>query len=326
MKIDLRWTDSNTRGNYRTEIYKATEPFYLIEEATLLASVPKGVTSYLDNDVVQNMIYYYRFRLVNGITYSPLSALFEFEASPYNGPGPKNIAFGDESFGYYGEFPRDDTVVPSIYTVREMLGLTSTQTTLNVYPHKFTIGGGIRGCYGYPIASGSEIPFDNDLIQQLFSGEQLTLALGIHKWRLMFTVTEKTVSADESLTFHPYELSSMIGVLTELYASNEHEQTGNVTGNQLTTQTGMLEFFTPLSIRWPTITPDRITTVLSPTDNRAITWTAKIVDAPLSPAELTNTGPVFDYTVGDNWKNTLIWPILIYDGLVGTIGGTPNVN
>lgn len=317
MLIELRWLDGNKSKKHSTEIWRATAPFTDTVDAELIATTAPGVTTYADTAVIQGQKYYYRFRNIFGGLKSPMSKLFEFEANQYTGPGPQRTTFGDEHFGYYGVFPEDPTIVPTINQVREAFGLEPVLGTgVNTQVHKFAIGGTIRGLHSTPLARGNEISLSNPLLKPLLEGGYTTITLGLHTWAVILPSTGHSQNVEPTVQHFPGELRSMLGVISDMYSRVEDATTGNNTGNRLLPATGQISFFDTLSNRW---TFEEIKWIVSSDweGNVAtvINWTSPFPVAPEQPMEL-HVEEV-DYSFPTNWQKTIIWPVLIYTGLVG---------
>lgn len=316
MLIELKWLDSNTSQNHRTEIYRSLNPFSDITEATLIATTDKGVTTYADADVVLDVTYYYRLRVIQDGYKSPLSKLFEFKANQYTGPGPTRTVFGDEHFGYYGQFPLDPAIVPTINQVRTALGLGPLPDgDSNVATHKFAIGGRVRGIHSAPVAIGSEISRTNALLQPLLVGGSTKITLGLHTWEIIIPSTATVFNPNHVIEHFPGELRSMLGVVTDLYSRVEDALTGNRTGNRLLVSQGQVSFYSILEDRFPEGAQWIATSDWEGTTGTVINWTGQFGPPPLPYGEL-HFEPV-DYTVPGNWEKTIIWPVLVYTGLTG---------
>lgn len=317
MLIELKWLDNNKTKNYKTEIYRSDTPFDSISDATLLATVEANIGSYADKDVIQGNMYYYRFRNIRGNTVSALSNLFEFEADQYNGPGPQRLNFGDEHFGYYGTFPEDPNIVPTLNQVRDALGLVPLLgDEANAVLHKFAIGGTVRGIHSAPLTYGFELGRDNPLLLPLLNGGFLTITLGLHTWAVILPSVGHSQNANPSIVHFPGELRSMLGVITDMYSRVEAAVTGNNTGNRLLSDTGRISFFDvidgrfEIGMKW-IASSDQLDNNFS----TSIDWTQANGPPPLAPKELHIED--VDYNNIDNWYDTIIWPVIIYTGLVG---------
>jgi len=316
MLIELKWL-SGPGDSGKTEIWRADAHFVDVTEAKLIATVDKGVTTYIDADVDQGQVYFYRFRSALGDLRGPLSKEFEFEANQFTGPGPQRITFGDEHFGYYGEFPSDPTIVPSLNQVRAVLGLAPIDEGENpAILHKFAIGGRIRGIHTAPLASGEEIARDNPLLTPLLEGGFATITLGLHRWAVILPSVGHSQSTEPTIEHFPGELRSMLGVVTDMYSRVEDATTGNNTGNRLLPATGQVSFFDQIDsrfgigMRW-IASSDQLANNVS----TVIDWTQANGPPPLRPKELHIED--VDYNDINEWYTTIIWPVIIYTGLVG---------
>lgn len=318
MLIQLKWLSNNGNKSHSTLIYRSTAPFGNINEAELLATVEPGIDTYLDTDVIQGRAYYYMFVLKKGSRTSNPSKLFRFDATPYTGPGASTLTFGDEKFGYYQPFPAIPAAVPTLNYIRGLLGLHPAAEAYNGYPHKFAIGGTVRGIYSYPIAAGSEISLDDPNIQLLLSGEPIRFTLGLHEWAIVLPTPDSLQAKASTVPRFPGELRSMLGVVSELYARVEDAETGNVTGTRLAANNGRINFYQPLVQRYPGQTFNwMVTSEWDDLTCTAVYWTPEVTAYPNRPKEL-HIEPV-DYSIPTNWEKTLIWPILVYTGLTGPI-------
>lgn len=317
MLIELKWLAAANNQGSRTEIWRSSEPFTEIDTAELIATVEPGVTTYADSDVIQGNKYYYRFRNVIGTLKSPLSKQFEFEANQYTGPGPTRTKFGDEHFGYYGVFPDDPLVVPTINHIRLMFGLPLASSEIDKAPlHKFAVGGTVRGIHTAPLALGSEVSSTNPWIKRMLDGGVAEIQMGLHKWAIVIPSAEHAHNPEHDVQHFPGELRSMLGVVTEMYSRIEDAETGNTTGDRLIRSTGQVEFYNPLLERFP---GKEVKWIISTdwVDDKAlvINWTTAEGPPPLRPKELHIE--TVDYSQSDNWNKTLIWPVLVYTGLTG---------
>lgn len=317
MLIELKWLDAPNNHRSYTEIWRSSDPFGDTTMATLIATLDPGISTYADVDVTQGNKYYYRFRKVIGDLKSSLSKQFEFEANQYTGPGPTRTVFGDEHFGYYGLFPVDPEVTPTINKLRELFGLTLVNSEVNSAPmHKFAVGGTVRGIHTVPLALGNEISIDNPLLQKLMDGESIEVELGLHRWRVILPSAEHAHNTEHDIQHFPGELRSMLGVVSEMYSRVEDAETGNTTGDRLTLESGRVLFYDPLIERYPSMDIKWITS--SDWDNQtavSINWTGPDGPPPLRPKELHVE--TVDYTTSGNWDKTLVWPVVVYTGLIG---------
>lgn len=317
MLIELKWLPGKGNPNCRTEIWRADKEFSVTDEAVLIATVDVGVTNYADADVVQGNVYFYRLRTVLGDLKNPLSKQFAFEANQYTGPGPQRTVFGDEHFGYYGKFPSDPTIVPNLNQVRKALGLVEVDEVDDpAVLHKFAIGGRIRGILTVPVSSGMEIARINPLLAPLLDGGYIPITLGLHTWAIILPSVGRSQNPNPAIEHFPGELRSMLGVVTDMYSRIEDATTGNSTGNRLLPGTGQVSFFDAIEerfgqdIKW-IASSDQLENNVS----TVIDWTDRDPVAPLRPKELHIVD--VDYTDDTNWYSTVIWPVIIYTGLVG---------
>lgn len=318
MIIELKWLDGNKSKTHMTQIYRSTSPFDDDTDSTLIATVSGDTSSYADMNLEQGVMYYYRFRNVSGSRMSTFSKLFSFVAEQFNGPGPSKLEFGDEHFGYYGQFPNDPDVCPTINDLRILFGLDEIDLTDNEPAfHKFAIGGSIRGAYTTPVALGSEIPEANEALKTILTGGNLIVNKGLHSWAIIVPSTEYHEDPSHPVVHHPGELRSMLGVVTNMYSQVEEVRTGNRTGNRITSAMGRVHFYGQLRLRFPA----EIVTWIISSD-----WD---LDAALAVAWTTETGPPpnkapceffierVEYSDKTRWDHTVVWPVIIYLGLAG---------
>lgn len=316
MLIILKWLVAPGSEKNSTQIWRSDKPFDDVSDATLIATVGPGLDTYSDADVIQNQKYYYRLRNIRNGSRSTLSKLFEFEASPYTGPGPARTKFGDEHFGYYGQFPDDQDGIPTLNYVRAIFGLSNLDEDLNKSAlHKFAIGGTVRGIFTAPLALGTEIDRSNPVLADLLKGNSISFSMGLHSWSI---IIPSALSDDSTVPIKhfPGEVRSMLGVISEMYSRVEDAKTGNSTGDRLIPKTGQVKFYEPLILRYPDVDVKWI--ISSDWTNQqatAINWTTADGPPPLAPKEMHIT--TVDYSVNVNWESTLIWPVLVYTGLKG---------
>lgn len=319
MRIDLRWLDPNKTKRHKTEIYRSTHPFEDIDDAELIATVEPGITGYSDSNVIYTHLYYYRVRFVQQGKKPCLSETYEFRASPYTGPGPSSLAFGDEHFGYFGPIPTNVLAVPTLNQIRAVFGLpTSIIPELENAPlYKFAIGGSVRCTYQYPVTAGNELMGTNPIMEKLLAGEAHMLDYGLHRWAMIIPSSTHKDDPLESSQRFPGELRSMLGVITEMYARVEDAEYGNITGGHITKDQGQAEFFKPLIERYPEQPFKYIMSSdwLNAKECDVINWTQPNTTYPVRPKELHME--VVDFSINENWRSTLIWPVLIYIGLIG---------
>lgn len=318
MIIELKWLDGNKSSNHMTQIYRAEMPFDDESEATLIATVESGVDTYADMNLKQGVMYYYRFRNIRGNSMSEFSKLFVFEAEQFNGPGPSKLVFGDEHFGYYGKFPVNPDICPTINDLRTLFGLPEIDLTGNEPTfHKFAVGGSIRGAYTTPVALGSEIPEANDALKTILTGGNLVINKGLHSWALIVPSTEYHIDPDHPIEHHPGELRAMLGAITEMYAQVEEVRTGNRTGNRISEAAGRISFYNQLKLRFPTETVRWIISSDWDLDAAlAVAWTGA-TDYPVAKGPSEFYVERVEYADKTRWDHTVVWPVIIYLGLSG---------
>lgn len=100
MPLQLTWKDRNLFSD-GTRIYRSEQPMDLAALPAPLVTLAPGVMSYIDNDVVQNKLYYYIFETFKGND-KLRSAERVFGSFPYTGPGPNQPIRGNFRDGYFG--------------------------------------------------------------------------------------------------------------------------------------------------------------------------------------------------------------------------------
>ena len=101
MFVKLKWVNRNlipvTTKIYRNETIVANDQL-----ANPLATLDGAVLTYQDNTVVRRKTYYYTFETINTggqkVYSNPLKVYVEYN----NGPGPRDLIWGDTQFGYFG--------------------------------------------------------------------------------------------------------------------------------------------------------------------------------------------------------------------------------
>ncbi len=318
MRIDLKWLDPNKGRGHSTQIYRSTNPFDSLDDATLIATVGPGITTYEDADVIYRGVYYYRLNFVYLNQRPATSKLYEFRAMSYTGPGTTTLTFGDENFGYYGTIDPSLATSPTINDIRQVFGLNPLTTMpADERLYKFTIGGSVRATYQYPIANGADIPRDNLIFQKLISGEPHYLEYGLHQWAMIIPSADHVDNSQSEYRRYPGELRSMLGVITDLYTRIEDVQFGNRTGDCLGAKGGSVEFYDYLTERFPTQDIKYIASSDWTSEDvcNVISWTPKTTTYPVRPRELHVES--VDFTDPSEWNKVLFWPVLVYVGLVG---------
>lgn len=111
MFVKLKWVNRNqipvTTKIYRTEAI--TPPDQLTNP---LATLDGEITTWTDLTVVRRKTYYYVFETdyqTQKVFSNPLKVFVEYN----NGPGPRDLIWGDSQFGYYGTVSSIDFVSPA---------------------------------------------------------------------------------------------------------------------------------------------------------------------------------------------------------------------
>lgn len=318
MRIDLKWLDKNKLGRHSTEVYRSQVPFADISDATLLATVPPGITEYSDADVVYRRTYYYRLRFVDPPRRPALSELFEFRASSYTGPGATAIIFGDDNFGYFGKISPQLHSSPTIPDVQALFGITPSENFLaEMDLHKFAIGGSVRCMFQYPIGTGKQIPRDHPIMANLISGGAHYLEYGLHRWAMILPSANHVPSNEGETKRFPGELRSMLGVTTNMYTRIEDVQYGNQTGDRLNANSGIVDFPGSLEALYPGQDLKYIisTDWYEPNKCEVVNWTPSQTVYPVRPNELHVLD--VDFTDPTEWDKVLLWPVFVYLGLIG---------
>lgn len=112
MFVRLKWVNRNqipvTTNIYRNETIVPNDQL-----ANPIASLDGAVLTYQDNTAVRRKTYYYVFETVNGtgqkVYSNPLKVYVEYN----NGPGPRDLIWGDTQFGYYGTVTSGEFFTPA---------------------------------------------------------------------------------------------------------------------------------------------------------------------------------------------------------------------
>jgi hypothetical protein len=322
MHIELMWADADPSLDVTTEIWRSDSPFDTdLQGATKIATLPKGVTRYLDEDTIFKQTYYYRLvRKAVGKRPST-SKLYAFDNIPYNGPGPRTISFGDEHFGYYGVIAADLNAVATINQIRASMGLTPFSDTLSnqLHCHKFVVGGKIKAFHAMPLCIGSEITEAHPVIAKLLNKESVTFNSGLHKWAMYLPTPLEDPAVINDVSSFPGELSSMLDVTTDMYAPVIHNVYGNGTGHQITREKGGIDFVAVLAALFPDQTPKHIITNhwKKPDDegvNKTVTihWTGENEQYPIRSKSIE---PIEQLSTAVDWNECVIWVALEYMNL-----------
>ncbi len=100
MPLQLTWKDRNLFSD-GTRIYRSEQPMSPAALPAPLVTLAPGVMSYIDNDVVQNKLYYYILETFKGND-KLQSSEHVLGSFPYTGPGRNQPLRGDFRDGYFG--------------------------------------------------------------------------------------------------------------------------------------------------------------------------------------------------------------------------------
>lgn len=110
MYVKLKWLNRNqipvTTKIYRNDTIKANDQL-----GTPLATLDGSITTYTDDTAVRRNTYYYTFETING-GQSAYSAPLKVVADYNNGPGPRDLVWGDSQLGYFGTINSTDFITP----------------------------------------------------------------------------------------------------------------------------------------------------------------------------------------------------------------------
>jgi hypothetical protein len=130
MYIKLKWLNRNqipvTTKIYRNDTQKANDQL-----GTPLATLDGSITDWTDNTVVRRNTYYYTLETVNG-GQSVYSAPIKVVADYNNGPGPRDLQWGDSQFGFFGTINSTDFITPA--DLNAMLVIPPQANTSNPLP------------------------------------------------------------------------------------------------------------------------------------------------------------------------------------------------
>jgi len=111
MFVRLKWVNRN-QIPVTTKIYRNETIVPNDQLANPVATLDGAVVTWQDNTVVRRKTYYYVFETVNAggqkVYSNPLKVYVEYN----NGPGPRDLIWGDTQFGYYGTVASGDFFTP----------------------------------------------------------------------------------------------------------------------------------------------------------------------------------------------------------------------
>mgnify|MGYP001574835293 CR=1 FL=1 len=114
MQVKLRWVNRNTLPT-TTKIYRNTTDKPTNDLGIAIVELDGAVTEWLDTTAVRGLTYYYRFETTyeTKVAFSmSIKVLVDYD----NGPGPRELQYGDSELGYYGTlsglemFSRDEVL------------------------------------------------------------------------------------------------------------------------------------------------------------------------------------------------------------------------
>lgn len=111
MFVRLKWVNRN-QIPVTTKIYRNETIVPNDQLANPVASLDGAVLTWQDNNVVRRKTYYYVFETMNAggqkVYSNPLKVYVEYN----NGPGPRDLVWGDTQLGYYGTVASTDFFTP----------------------------------------------------------------------------------------------------------------------------------------------------------------------------------------------------------------------
>lgn len=130
MYVKLKWLNRNqipvTTKIYRNDTIKANDQL-----GTALVELDGAITTWTDNTVVRRNTYYYTFETVNGGA-SAYSVPLKVVADYNNGPGPRDLIWGDSQLGFFGTVNTTDFIYPS--DLMALLTVSPSANTSNPLP------------------------------------------------------------------------------------------------------------------------------------------------------------------------------------------------
>lgn len=111
MFVRLKWVNRN-QIPVTTKIYRNETIVPNDQLANPLATLDGAVVTWQDNTVVRRKTYYYVFETINAggqkVYSNPLKVYVEYN----NGPGPRDLIWGDTQFGYFGTITATEFFTP----------------------------------------------------------------------------------------------------------------------------------------------------------------------------------------------------------------------
>lgn len=137
MSIVVTWNDFQQQDLDKVEVWRADT------KAGVFAKVGEATTesTYTDDTVERNRVYWYRLRAVKGTDASDTVA-FPLGYFPTTGPGPSDLKRGSWEFGYFGEVQPADVATFADLTAASGAVAPLATLTLTVY-HKWVVNGRI---------------------------------------------------------------------------------------------------------------------------------------------------------------------------------------
>lgn len=119
--LNWRWSDMGNLFEFMnrneskedgTRVWRSDTPFDQFSlPATPYMTLPKGATSFVDEDAPRGSVYYYLLEVFKGVGNSEFTGPLKATAGAINtGPGPQTMIAGDHLSGFYGETPVSDLI------------------------------------------------------------------------------------------------------------------------------------------------------------------------------------------------------------------------
>lgn len=148
MSIVVTWNDFQQQDLDKVEVWRADT------KAGVFAKVGEVITesTYTDDTVERNRVYWYRLRAVKGADTSD-SVVFPLGYFPTTGPGPTELLRGTWEFGYFGEvLPADVATVPDVLAAT---GTAAGSGAAYVMMYKWIVNGRIIFIPSTPYNAGT---------------------------------------------------------------------------------------------------------------------------------------------------------------------------
>jgi hypothetical protein len=130
MYVKLKWLNRNqipvTTKIYRNDTQKPNDQL-----GTALATLDGAITTWTDETVVRRNTYYYTLETVNG-GQSAYSNPIKVVADYNNGPGPRDLVWGDTQLGFFGTITSTDFIFPA--DLMALLTIAPSPYTSNPLP------------------------------------------------------------------------------------------------------------------------------------------------------------------------------------------------